>query len=103
MVPLQIYMQIEMSMWLDNKKKEETKKAKEREIELWMKSKELPPNIMRRVMPHVGRMIEEGKDVDARNPLPHLPTEITKEIKRYMGGPLLRSVSSTPFFLLDPF
>ena len=96
MVPLQIYMQVEISIWLENEKSKEAMKAKERDIEMWMNSKELPLNIMRRVMPHVRRMIEEKKDIDERNPLPHLPIEFAKEIKRHICWPLLKRVSSTP-------
>ncbi|XP_062178280.1 cyclic nucleotide-gated ion channel 1-like isoform X2 [Alnus glutinosa] len=93
---LQIYMQLETFMWLENEKTNETmkatKKAKEQDIELWMHRNQLPLSLIQQVRPHVRRMIEENKDIDARSPLPHLPKEITKEIMRCMYWPLLRRV-----------
>jgi len=91
-------------MWLENEKTNEAMKAKEQDIELWMHRNQLPLSIMQQVRPRVRRMIEENKDIDVRNPLPHLPKEITKAILRHICRPLLRRVSfPAPFLFPPPF
>jgi hypothetical protein len=92
-------------MWLENEKSNATIKEKAQDIEVWMHINRLPVRIMQQVRPHVRRMIEEKTDFNARNPLPHLPNEISRAIKRYMYSPLLRRVSYPlpPSFFILPF
>lgn len=70
-------------------------KLKERDIELWITRNELDDNLRRQIMPNIQRIYEQNMDVDAHNPLPHLPMELRKDIKRYLCLPLLKKVSDS--------
>ncbi|XP_042979404.1 cyclic nucleotide-gated ion channel 1-like [Carya illinoinensis] len=67
-------------------------KIKERDIDLWITRNGLDDNLRRQIMPNIQRILEQNMDVDAKNPLPHLPIELRKDIKRYLCLPLLKKV-----------
>ncbi|XP_041010064.1 cyclic nucleotide-gated ion channel 1-like [Juglans microcarpa x Juglans regia] len=67
-------------------------KIKERHIDLWITRNGLDDNLRRQIMPNIQRILEQDMDVDAQNPLPHLPIALRKDIKRYLCLPLLKKV-----------
>ncbi|XP_041010066.1 cyclic nucleotide-gated ion channel 1-like isoform X2 [Juglans microcarpa x Juglans regia] len=73
-------------------------KSKERDIELWISRNGLNDNLKREIMANIQRVLDHNIDVDAKNPLPRLPKELTREIKCHLCLPLLKKVSP-PFFI----
>ncbi|KAG2709681.1 hypothetical protein I3760_05G252500, partial [Carya illinoinensis] len=67
-------------------------KSKERDIELWISRNGLNDDIKREIMANIRQVLEHNIDVDAKNPLPHLPAELTREIKCHLCLPLLKKV-----------
>jgi cyclic nucleotide gated channel len=74
-------------------------KVKEREIDLWIDRNKLPGCMKKEIMPNVQHMLEEKKDVDIKNLLCHLPSELGRKIKRHICLPMLKKVSPLSFFL----
>ncbi|XP_041011469.1 cyclic nucleotide-gated ion channel 1-like [Juglans microcarpa x Juglans regia] len=67
-------------------------KIKERDIELWISRNNFGDDIKPHIMPNIQRVLEQNIDVDPQNPLPHLPIEIRKDIKRHLCLPMLKKV-----------
>ncbi|XP_042960441.1 cyclic nucleotide-gated ion channel 1-like [Carya illinoinensis] len=67
-------------------------KSKERDIELWISRNGLN-DLKREIMAYIRRVIlQDNIDVDAKNPLPHLSTELQRDIKCHLCLPLLKKV-----------
>lgn len=69
-------------------------KIKERDLELWISRNNFDDDIRGQIMPNTQRVLEQNIDVDAQNPLPHLPIELRRDIKRHLCMPLLKKVSA---------
>ncbi|KAG6715365.1 cyclic nucleotide-gated ion channel 1-like [Carya illinoinensis] len=67
-------------------------KIKKRDIDLWIKRNNLDDDIKPHIMPNILRVLEQNIDVDAQNPLPHLPIEIRRDIRSHLCLPMLKKV-----------
>ena len=81
-------------MWvtklLDAEKQE--KNSKDLEAELWIKKSNIPNDLRTNIMQYVKLRLREGNDVDARNILLILPTDLVLPVKIHLCLPILKKV-----------